>query len=179
MAGHAVKMLEKMNPWDIFIWFDADERNLTLAQKVLEEANKNKNIEIILIHSNFVSLQEELVNRGIHYITGIYYDLWLSSLHLDEAERWFSFMHDGPLDMRLDASTGKNSCRSNQLIYSSRSKKNFLRVLRRTWGKQNISKNLSAKKRKEILHNPRSCRSNTRSTKSKSKDIPSNTYRSK
>ena len=45
----------------------------------------------------------------IEKITWIYYDLWLSSLHLDEAERWFSFMKDWPLDMRLDKNHWKTA----------------------------------------------------------------------
>lgn len=122
MWWHASGMIQKMNPWDIFIGFDADERNLKLAKQRLEEVNKDKKVEIILINSNFVNLKSELESRGIHEITWIYYDLWLSSLHVDEADRWFSFRANGPLDMRFDATSGKpasfivNVYRKEQLI---------------------------------------------------------------
>lgn len=114
MAWHAKKIIEKMNNWDIFIWFDADSRNLVLATEILKNTFKEKinivsennyskkEINIVLINSNFVNLQEELENRNIKNITWIYYDLWISSLHVDEAERWFSFMREWPLDMRFD-----------------------------------------------------------------------------
>ena len=104
MWWHASKIIEKMNKWDIFIWFDADIKNLELAKIRLDEVNKDNKVEIILINSNFINLKRELEERWINKITWIYYDLWLSSLHLDEADRWFSFMLDWPLDMRLDKS---------------------------------------------------------------------------
>jgi len=102
MWWHASKIIEKMNLWDTFIWFDADIKNLELAKERLNEVNKDNKVEIILINSNFINLKDELNNIWINKITWIYYDLWLSSLHLDEADRWFSFMLDWPLDMRLD-----------------------------------------------------------------------------
>lgn len=122
MWWHASKMIEKMNPWDTFIWFDADIRNLKLARQRLEEVNKDNKVELLLINSNFVNLKDELANRWITQITWIYYDLWLSSLHIDEADRWFSFRENGPLDMRFDATSGKpasfivNVYRKEQLV---------------------------------------------------------------
>jgi len=101
LAGHACKMIEKMNSGDTFIGFDADENNLKLAKERIEKSNKNK-IEVILIHSNFLNLKEWLLEHWITSITGIYYDLWLSSVHIDNPARWFSFQNDGPLDMRFD-----------------------------------------------------------------------------
>jgi len=125
MWWHASKIIEKMNPWDTFIWFDADIQNLELAKERLTrvlsenniefwfiESNGNKaktQVNIVLIHSNFVHLKRELQNIWIEKITWIYYDLWISSLHVDEAERWFSFKKDGPLDMRFDKSSGRTA----------------------------------------------------------------------
>lgn len=103
LAGHAKKIIEKMNPKDVFIWFDADIRNLELAKKNLEDVNND--VEKIFINSNFVNLKEQLNAIWIIEITWIYYDLWISSLHVDEAERWFSFKLDWPLDMRFDAAS--------------------------------------------------------------------------
>lgn len=129
MAGHASKMIEKMNPGDTFIWFDADERNLKLATQRLNEVNKDNKVEIILIHSNFVHLHEALAERGIHEVTGIYYDLWLSSLHVDEADRWFSFREEWPLDMRFDASSWKPA----SFITNVYRKEQIVDILRNYW----------------------------------------------
>jgi len=107
LAGHASKVVAKMNPWDIFIGFDADERNLKLAREVLEKIQTQT--KIVLIHSNFASLREKLAEHDISSITGIYYDLGVSSMHFDEADRWFSLRLEWPLDMRFDSSQGKTA----------------------------------------------------------------------
>lgn len=109
MWWHASKIIDKMNAWDLFIWFDADIKNLEMAKLRLENILKEKEVEAIFINSNFGNLKEELKKIWIEKITWIYYDLWLSSLHLDEADRWFSFMQDWPLDMRLDKSKWKTA----------------------------------------------------------------------
>ncbi len=101
MAGHWIEVIKKMNSWDIFIWFDADIRNLELARKRLENC-ENPWVKIITINSNFSNLKSELEKIWIEKITGIYYDLWISSLHVDESERGFSFKQDWPLDMRFN-----------------------------------------------------------------------------
>lgn len=104
MWGHAKEILKKLRPWDIFIGFDADKDNLIQAQENLKDTPQG--VKKIFIHSNYLHIEKELQNHGISQITGIYYDLWLSSLHLDEAQRGFSFRLDGPLDMRLDKTSG-------------------------------------------------------------------------
>lgn len=108
MWWHAEKIINKMNPGDTFIWFDADIKNLELAKQRLQNTSNNK-IELIFINSNFSTLKESLKEKNIEAITWIYYDLWISSLHVDEASRWFSFKLDWPLDMRFDKTKWKTA----------------------------------------------------------------------
>ena len=105
MWWHAKEIIAKMNIWDIFIWFDADIKNIELAKLRLKDVNKN--VDLIFINSNFGNLKEKLNENNINYVTWIYYDLWISSLHVDEPERWFSFKLDWPLDMRFDKTKWK------------------------------------------------------------------------
>lgn len=107
MAGHGKEIIKKMWKWDIFIWFDADARNLNLVKEELNSLATE--VEIILINANFIELRTQLEKIWINQITWIYYDLGISSLHVDEWERWFSFKNDWPLDMRFDISFGKTA----------------------------------------------------------------------
>lgn len=127
MWWHASKIIEKMNFWDVFIWFDADIKNLEMAKKRLEIISQEKWVKIFFINSNFKNLALELENIWIEKITGIYYDLGLSSLHLDEADRWFSFMQDWPLDMRLDKSRWKTAAQIINSYTSSELREIFLK----------------------------------------------------
>jgi len=141
LAWHASKIIEKLNLWDIFIWFDADNRNLDLAKVRLETIEdifiqNNKNIEIktdkkniFFINSNFLHLKEKLKEIWIKKITGIYYDLGISSAHIDEPERWFSFRFDWPLDMRFDSHSGKTAA----MIINSYNEKELENIFREYW----------------------------------------------
>jgi len=128
MAWHAIGVIEKMNKGDIFIGFDADIDNLNLARKKLEEYAKPW-VKIMLINSNYVNLKEELEKNWVDKITGIYYDLWLSSLHVDESERWFSFRETGPLDMRFD----RTSWRTAADIVNWYTRDELYKIFRQYW----------------------------------------------
>jgi 16S rRNA (cytosine1402-N4)-methyltransferase len=150
MWWHASKIIEKMNKWDIFIWFDADIKNLELANIRLNEINKDNKVEIILINSNFVNLKKELSNIWIDKITWIYYDLWLSSLHLDEADRWFSFMLDWPLDMRLDKTKWKTAADIVNSYTQDELRNIFLKYGEEPWSNKIAAKIIEARKNKRF-----------------------------
>ncbi len=91
----------------IFIGFDRDAENLDRARVFLE--NKSPLIQKKYVSKSFTSLKNELQNLEVGSIDCILYDLWVSSVHLDESERGFSLRFDGPLDMRFDRSQGKTA----------------------------------------------------------------------
>ena len=138
MWWHAIKIIEKMNPDDTFIWFDADIRNLDIVRHKLESIWIQYNVKIILINSNFVNLKEELLKIWIDKITWIYYDLWLSSLHVDEAERWFSFKLDGPLDMRFDTTSSHPA----SYVVNRYTKDNLIKIFKE-FGEEPMSKKIA------------------------------------
>jgi len=138
LAGHASKVIAKMNPGDIFVGFDADERNLTLARETLEKLNTQT--QIVLIHSNFESLRERLSEHDITSITGIYYDLGVSSLHFDEAERWFSLRLEWPLDMRFDTRSWRTA--AEVLNYSE--EKDLFQILKE-YGEEPHARKIAAR----------------------------------
>lgn len=145
LAWHAKKIIEKMNTGDIFIWFDADIRNLELAKANLKWVNEK--VKKIFINSNFVNLREELEKIKIKTITWIYYDLGISSLHVDEAERWFSFRFDGPLDMRFDTSIWFPASH----IVNTYKEEDLTKIFRDYWedsGSKKIAKNIIEKRKK-------------------------------
>lgn len=79
---------------------EVDERNL---EKAKDRLNQYKNVHFI--HDNFENLEAigtEILKKE-ERIDGILFDLGLSSLHVDEAIRGFSFQREGPLDMRFDS----------------------------------------------------------------------------
>ncbi|MBW7954984.1 16S rRNA (cytosine(1402)-N(4))-methyltransferase RsmH [Candidatus Gracilibacteria bacterium] len=122
MGGHAKEIIKRLNKGDIFIGFDADKRNLDIAKPYLLKEFDGKGIEFFFVNDNFENLKLNLSKIGIEYITGIYYDLGISSLHVDEAERGFSFKLNGPLDMRYNVNSGitasqiLNSYKEDELV---------------------------------------------------------------
>ena len=98
-GGHSLEIVKKLTTGRL-ICFDKDTDALAFASKKLEEY-KDK---ITFINSNFLNIDTELEALGIDKVDGIFADLGVSSYQIDTAERGFSFMHDGRLDMRMDKS---------------------------------------------------------------------------
>jgi 16S rRNA (cytosine1402-N4)-methyltransferase len=80
--------------------FDRDPDAIAGGQALVAEAEGR----LTLIEAPFSRLEAELVERGLAPVDGVTMDIGVSSMQLDEAERGFSFMADGPLDMRMSQS---------------------------------------------------------------------------
>lgn len=102
LGGHSIEILKRIGPKGSLFAFEKDERNLVVAKARLEEVAENFEI----FHDSFASLKDRLRGKGCDQINAIIFDLGLSSPHVDQPERGFSFRKDGPLDMRFDASKG-------------------------------------------------------------------------
>lgn len=109
LGGHASGIIAKMHAGDIFIGFDADIENLTQAQKNIQTNIDNPGVILHFVHSNFCHVREKLTLLNINSLTGVYFDLGVSSAHFDDGDRGFSFRFDAPLDMRFDRDSGINA----------------------------------------------------------------------
>ena len=97
-GGHALALLEEMGGKGCLIALDRDEEALNVARERLR-AHADMTL---LVHADFSRLEEILARTGAEAPHGILFDLGVSSLQLEEAERGFSFRRPARLDMRMD-----------------------------------------------------------------------------
>jgi len=102
-GGHAAALLAARAQRDAHAWIvgiDRDPSALSLARERLGAVPGDVRVE--LARARFDDLAEVLDDRGIDTVAGVLFDLGVSSMHLDRAERGFSYRREGPLDMRMD-----------------------------------------------------------------------------
>ncbi|TCB81072.1 16S rRNA (cytosine(1402)-N(4))-methyltransferase RsmH [Acinetobacter sp. ANC 4173] len=100
-GGHTRLLLSKLDENSKVYAFDKDPQALAVAAALAAEDSR-----FHIIHASFADLQQALAALDLGQVDGVMADLGVSSPQLDQAERGFSFMQDGPLDMRMDNSQG-------------------------------------------------------------------------
>jgi len=95
-GGHALTVLEKISPKGKVLGIEVDSE---IYRKIKPQTKKFLN-RLILVNDSYVNLKKIVEKYSFGPIHGILFDLGMSSWHLEESERGFSFMRTEPLDMR-------------------------------------------------------------------------------
>lgn len=99
-GGHSHAIGERLSTEGMIIGLDQDVAALEAASRRLSDLS----CQVKVIQTNFSNLKNALQEVGIHKVDGFVFDLGVSSHQLDTADRGFSYMQDGPLDMRMNQS---------------------------------------------------------------------------
>lgn len=101
-GGHSRHLLRQLGPDGCLLGFDKDPLAIATGQALAAEDGR-----FVVVQRSFAELGAEVSQRGWNgTLSGVLLDLGVSSPQLDDPERGFSFLHDGPLDMRMDPSRG-------------------------------------------------------------------------
>jgi 16S rRNA (cytosine1402-N4)-methyltransferase len=101
-GGHSRLILQNLGPDGRLLGFDKDPQAIATGQALAAEDGR-----FVIVQRSFAELGSEALERGLDgKVSGVLLDLGVSSPQLDDPERGFSFMNDGPLDMRMDPSRG-------------------------------------------------------------------------
>ena len=97
-GGHAEAFLQAHPEIETFIGIDQDP----VAREISQERLEGFQSKLQIVAANFCEMSDVLKRLGIDGVDGVFLDLGVSSMQLDRPEKGFSFMRDGPLDMRMN-----------------------------------------------------------------------------
>lgn len=134
-AGHSSKIAQNLTDGKL-IGIDRDIESINHARRRLEIFENR----FQAVHSNYVDIPDTLKTLGIHEVSGILMDLGVSSYQLDNPDRGFSYMHDAPLDMRMNQSDYKTASQ----IVNDYDLGDLVRVIR-DYGEEKWAKKIATK----------------------------------
>jgi len=104
-GGHSARILTELSAEGRLMAIDKDPSAIAFAAERFADEPR-----FSIEHGSFAQLQSFVEQRGLlGQVNGVLLDLGVSSPQLDDPERGFSFVHDGPLDMRMDTSSGESA----------------------------------------------------------------------
>ncbi len=133
-GGHAASMLERMAPHGILLGIDADPTQIENSTKNLEAFAPRT----ILICDSYVNMAAIARDCKVENIKGILLDVGYSSWQIEDASRGFSFLKDGPLDMRY----GKRMALTAEKIVNEWPEKELERIITE-YGEEKFSKKIA------------------------------------
>lgn len=144
-AGHASEVLKKIPDGHLY-GIDQDDFAIKCSREKLNTIGNN----YTLIRSNFANMKVELLNLGVDRVDGILFDLGVSSVQIDDANRGFSFHKNANLDMRMDI---KSSFSAYDVV-NNYSYDDLVRIIR-TYGEEkyasSIAKNIVKDREKKPI----------------------------
>ncbi len=134
-GGHSSSILEKIKKGHLYA-FDRDSEAISYSSEFLKKYGTN----FTIIKSNFKNMKEELNKLGVSKVDAVLFDLGVSSVQLDEAERGFSYQKDARLDMRMD----ENQMLDAYYIVNNYTEDELIRIFRK-YGESKYSKSIARK----------------------------------
>lgn len=104
-GGHSRAILRQLSEGGQLLGFDKDPEAIRVGNQLAAEDGR-----FVVVQRSFAELAEEARARGLHgKVDGVLLDLGVSSPQLDDPLRGFSFLNDGPLDMRMNPAVGQSA----------------------------------------------------------------------
>ncbi len=132
-CGHAREICRRMGS-GMLIGIDRDEEAIQNAKERLKEYCK----QVILVHRNYADIKAILQEQQVDGVDGALLDLGVSSYQLDNGERGFSYMHNAPLDMRMNRQDKKSAYD----VVNGYTEGEMVRVIR-NWGEERFAASIA------------------------------------
>lgn len=133
-GGHAEAILQASAPDGRLLALDRDETAVRRVQERLRRWGER----VRVVHGRFADMAEWVARLGAGPVDGVFFDLGMSSFQVDDPARGFSFLRDGPLDMRMDRASTQTAARWLNEASESEMMRGF-----REWGEEQAARRIA------------------------------------